>query len=57
MPLPEQIAIQKRITKEDLLRRIKTYEGLISRYAGGKPSKLSTQQKEKLLLLLNEKDV
>jgi putative transposase len=105
MPRPEQIAIQKLITKEELLRRIKTletdtkilqrlyfikhrydgasveessrlvgvakpvgyawqqrwnengYEGLIPRYAGGRPSKLSIQQKEKLLLLLNEKDV
>ena len=33
------------------------YEGLIPRYAGGRPSKLSDQQKEKLKLLLKEKDV
>jgi putative transposase len=33
------------------------YEGLIPRYAGGRPSKLSAQQKEKLLLLLKGKDI
>jgi len=33
------------------------YDGLIPRYAGGRPSKLSDQQKEKLGLLLKEKDV
>jgi putative transposase len=33
------------------------YEGLIPRYAGGRPSKLSDQQKEKLRSLLKEKDV
>jgi putative transposase len=33
------------------------YEGLIPRYAGGRPSKLSDQQKEKLQLLLREKNV
>jgi putative transposase len=33
------------------------YEGLIPRYAGGRPSKLSDQQKEKLQLLLKEKNV
>jgi putative transposase len=32
------------------------YEGLIPRYAGGRPSKLSDQQKEKLRILLKEKD-
>lgn len=104
MPRPEQIAIQKHMTKEDLLKRIKTletdtkilqrlyfvkhrydglsveessrlvgvakpvgyvwqerwnengYNGLIPRYAGGRPSKLSAQQKEKLQLMLKEKD-
>jgi len=29
---------------------------LIPRYSGGRPSKLSNQQKEKLLFLLREKD-
>jgi len=33
------------------------YEGLIPRYAGGRPSKLSDQQKEKLQLLLKAKNV
>jgi transposase len=33
------------------------YEGLIPRYAGGRPSKLSDQQKDKLKLLLKEKNV
>jgi putative transposase len=33
------------------------YEGLIPRYAGGRPSKLSDQQKEKLQLSLKEKNV
>jgi putative transposase len=33
------------------------YDGLIPRYAGGRPSKLSDQQKEELLLLLKNKDV
>jgi putative transposase len=104
MPRPEQIAIQKQMTTEELLKRIKTLEtdtkilqrlyfikhrydgasvekasqlvgvakpvgyawqerwnengyiGLIPRYAGGRPSKLSTQQKEKLKRLLGEKD-
>ena len=104
MPRPEQIAIKKHMTKEELQRRIRIletdtkilqrlyfikhrydgmsvekgsqlvgvakpvgyawqerwnedgYEGLIPRYAGGRPSKLSNQQKEKLLLLLKEKD-
>jgi putative transposase len=104
MPRPEQIAIKKHMTKEELQIRIRTletdtkilqrlyfikhryeeisvekasqlagvakpvgyawqerwnedgYEGLIPRYAGGRPSKLSDQQKEKLLLLLREKD-
>ena len=32
------------------------YDGLIPRYAGGRPSKLSDQQKEKLRSLLKEKD-
>jgi putative transposase len=105
MPRPEQIAIQKHMTKDDLLRRIKTletdtkilqrlyfikqrydglsveeasrfvgvakpvgyiwqkrwnesgYDGLIPRYAGGRPSKLSSQQKEKLQLLLKKKKI
>lgn len=105
MPRTEQIAIQKHITKEELLKRIKTFEtdtkvlrrlyfikhryegasvdessrlvgvakpvgyswqkrwnedgynGLIPRYAGGRPSKLSDNQKEKLQLLLKEKDL
>ena len=105
MPRPEQIAIQKHMTNEDLLKQIKTletdtkilqrlyfikhrydgisveeasrlvgvakpvgyawqerwneegYNGLIPRYAGGRPSKLSKQQKEKLYLLLKEKEV
>ena len=33
------------------------YEGLIPRYAGGRPSKLNSQQKEKLIQLLKQKDV
>lgn len=33
------------------------YEGLIPRYAGGRPSKLSDQQKEKLHTFLKQKDV
>jgi putative transposase len=33
------------------------YDGLIPRSAGSRPSKLSDQQKEKLKLLLKEKDV
>lgn len=33
------------------------YEGLIPRYAGGRPSKLSDQQKEKLKILLGDNDV
>jgi putative transposase len=33
------------------------YEGLIPRYAGGRPSKLSDQQKENLNALLKQKDV
>ena len=33
------------------------YDGLIPRYAGGRPSKLTDQQKEKLQLLLKEKDI
>jgi putative transposase len=33
------------------------YDGLIPLYAGGRPSKLSDQQKEKLKLLLKEKNV
>jgi len=105
MPRPEQIPLQKHMTKEDLRRMIKTletntrilqrlyfikhrydgksveeasrlvgvakpvgydwqerwnesgYGGLIPRYAGGRPSKLSDHQKEKLQLLLKEKDV
>ena len=105
MPRPEQIPLQKHMTKEELLRRIKTletntkilqrlyfikhrydgksveeasrlvgvakpvgydwqerwnesgYDGLIPRYAGGRPSKLSDHQKEKLQLLLKDKDV
>lgn len=105
MSRPEQIAIKKHMTKEELHRRIRTleadtkilqrlyfikhryngmsveeasrlasvakpvgyawqerwnqdgYEGLIPRYAGGRPSKLSAQQKEKLLVLLKEKEV
>ena len=32
------------------------YEGLIPRYAGGRPSKLSESQREQLKLLLKEKD-
>jgi putative transposase len=104
MPRPEQIAIKKHMTKEELQIRIRTletdtkilqrlyfikhryegisvekasqlvgvakpvgyawqerwnedgYGGLIPRYAGGRPSKLSDQQKEKLLLLLREKE-
>jgi len=32
------------------------YGGLIPRYAGGRPSKLSDQQKEQFLLLLKDKD-
>jgi putative transposase len=32
------------------------YSGLIPKYAGGRPSKLSDQQKEKLQLLLKERD-
>jgi len=32
------------------------YKGLIPRYAGGRPSKLNPQQKEKLILLLKQKD-
>lgn len=31
------------------------YDGLIPLYAGGRPSKLSNQQKERLMLLLKEK--
>ena len=105
MPRPEQIPLQKHMTKEDLRRMIKTletntrilqrlyfikhrydgksveeasrlvgvakpvgydwqerwnesgYGGLIPRYAGGRPSKLSDHQKGKLQLLLKEKDV
>jgi transposase len=105
MPRPEQIALQRHITREELLKRIKTlktdtkvlqrlyfikyrydgssveessrligvakpvgyawqkrwnengYDGLIPRYAGGRPSKLTIQQKEKLQLLLKEKDL
>lgn len=105
MPRPEQIPLQKHMTKEELQIRIKKletntkvlkrlyfikyrydgkgvkeasqlvgvakpvgyawqkrwnesgYDGLIPRYAGGRPSKLSDQQKEKLLLLLKDKDV
>jgi len=105
MPRPEQIPLQKHMTKEELLRRIKTletntkilqrlyfikhrydgksveeasrlvgvakpvgydwqerwnesgYDALIPRYAGGRPSKLSDHQKEKLQLLLKDKDV
>ena len=105
MPRPEQIPLQKHMTKEELRRRIKTletntkilqrlyfikhrydgksveeasrlvgvakpvgydwqerwnesgYGGLIPRYAGGRPSKLSDHQKEKLQLLLKDKDV
>ncbi len=105
MPRPEQIAIKKHITKEELHKRIRTletdtkilqrlyfikhrydglsveeasqlvsvakpvgyswqerwnedgYDGLIPRYAGGRPSKLSAQQREKLLLLLKGKDI
>ena len=104
MPRPEQIAIEKHMTREELQRRIRNletdtkilqrlyfvkhrydgmsveessqlvgvakpvgyawqerwnkdgYEGLIPRYAGGRPSKLSSQQKEKLLLLIKGKD-
>ncbi|OPY46342.1 MAG: hypothetical protein A4E47_00641 [Methanosaeta sp. PtaU1.Bin028] len=104
MPRPEQIAIQRHMTKEELLRRIKTletdtkvlqrlyfikhrydgasveessrlvgvakpvgyawqerwneqgYSSLIPRYAGGRPSKLSAQQKEQLHRLLRERD-
>ena len=33
------------------------YEGLIPRYAGGRPSKLNYQQKEKLVQLLKQNDV
>lgn len=33
------------------------YDGLIPRYGGGRPSKLSDQQKERLQLLLRERDV
>jgi putative transposase len=33
------------------------YDGLIPRYAGGRPSKLSDQQKERLQFLLREKNV
>jgi putative transposase len=33
------------------------YDGLIPRYAGGRPSKLSSQQKDKLVTILNQKDV
>jgi transposase len=33
------------------------YEGLIPRYAGGRPSKLNSQQKGKLVQLLKQKDV
>jgi putative transposase len=105
MPRPEQIPLQKHMTKEELRRRIKTletntkilqrlyfikhrydgksveeasrlvgvakpvgydwqerwnesgYDGLIPRYAGGRPSKLSDHQKEKLQSLLKDKDV
>lgn len=105
MPRSEMISIQKHMTQEELLRRIKSletntkilqrlyfikhrydgasveeasrlagvakpagyawqkrwnedgYDGLIPRYAGGRPSKLSDQQKEELLLLLKNKDV
>lgn len=105
MPRPEQIPLQKHMTKEELRKRIKTletntkilqrlyfikhrydgksveeasrlvgvakpvgydwqerwnesgYDGLIPRYAGGRPSKLSDHQKEKLQLLLKDKDV
>lgn len=105
MPRPEQIPLQKHMTKEELRRSIKTletntkilqrlyfikhrydgksveeasrlvgvakpvgydwqerwnesgYDGLIPRYAGGRPSKLSDHQKEKLQLLLKDKDV
>jgi putative transposase len=34
----------------------KGYEGLIPRYAGGRPSKLTDQQKEQLVELLNKQD-
>jgi putative transposase len=105
MPRPEQIAIQKHMRIEELLKRIKTletdtkilqrlyfikhrydgrsveeasrlvgvakpvgyvwqerwnkdgYTGLIPRYAGGRPSKLTALQKEKLHQLLKEKDI
>jgi putative transposase len=33
------------------------YNGLIPRYAGGRPSKLNSQQKEKLLMMLKQKDI
>jgi putative transposase len=104
MSRPEQIPIQKHMSREELLTRIKTletntkvlqrlyfikyrydgesvenasrlvgvakpvgytwqkrwndssYDGLIPRYAGGRPSKLSKLQKEQLKLLLKEKD-
>ncbi len=104
MSRPEQIPIQKYMSREELLKRIKTletntkvlqrlyfikyrydgenvenashlvgvakqvgyawqkrwndsgYDGLIPRYAGGRPSKLSKSQKEQLKLLLEEKD-
>lgn len=104
MSRPEQIPIQKHMSREELLTRIKIletntkvlqrlyfikyrydgesveiasrlvgvakpvgyawqkrwndsgYDGLIPRYAGGRPSKLSKLQKEQLKLLLGEKD-
>jgi putative transposase len=46
---PVGYAWQKRWNEEG-------YNGLIPRYAGGRPSKLSAQQKEKLYLLLKEKE-
>jgi putative transposase len=33
------------------------YDGLIPRFAGGRPSKLNSQQKEKLSMILKQKDV
>jgi putative transposase len=105
MPRPEQIPIQKHITRDELKRRIKIletnakilkrlyfikyryegasvegacslvsiakpvgyiwqkrwnddgYDGLIPRYAGGRPPKLNSQQREKLVQLLKQKDV
>ena len=35
----------------------KGYAGLIPQYEGGRPSKLSPQQKEALLLLLEQRDI